>query len=130
MGAELQQHKLANLPDGNHNGLLTPAEILNLQLQADLVVLSACDTGLGRISGDGVNGLARSFLLAGASNVMVSLWAVPDAPTADLMTEFYHQWQQNGLNKAQALRQAMLTILQTHPEPKDWAAFTLVGSAR
>ena len=65
MGAELQQHKLANLPDGNHNGLLTPAEILNLQLQADLVVLSACDTGLGRISGDGVNGLARSFLLAG-----------------------------------------------------------------
>lgn len=115
--------------DGSHNGLLTSSEILNLQLQADLVVLSACDTGLGRLSGDGVNGLARSFLLAGASNVIVSLWSVPDAPTAALMTEFYRQWQ-SGLDKAQALRQAMLTTLKTHPDPKDWAAFTLVGSAQ
>lgn len=115
--------------DGSHNGLLTSSEILNLQLQADLVVLSACDTGLGRLSGDGVNGLARSFLLAGASNVIVSLWSVPDAPTAALMTEFYRQWQ-SGLDKAQALRQAMLITLKTHPDPKDWAAFTLVGSAQ
>lgn len=116
--------------DAKNDGLLTASEILDLQIISELVVLSACDTGLGSISGDGVNGLMRSFLLAGAANVIVSLWSVPDAPTADLMTEFYRQWQQNGLDKAQALRQAMLITLATHPDPKNWAAFTLVGSAQ
>ena len=119
---------IALAPGGNEDGLLTSAEILQMDLQADLVVLSACDTGQGRITGDGVVGLSRSLIAAGTPSVIVSLWAIPDVPTADLMTEFYLQRQQ-GQNKAQSLRQAMLTTMKTHPEPANWAAFTLIGEA-
>ncbi|WP_245939951.1 CHAT domain-containing protein [Stenomitos frigidus] len=115
--------------DRASDGLLTAADILSLPLNADLVVLSACDTGRGRISGDGVIGLSRSFLAAGASSLVVSLWAIPDAPTAELMTQFYRNLRQNN-DKAQALRQAMLTTMKTHPNPQDWAAFTLIGAAQ
>ena len=93
------------------------------------MVLSACDTGRGRITGDGVIGLSRSLISAGAPSVIVSLWAIPDAPTASLMTEFYRNWQGKKLDKAQALRQAMLTTMKTDPEPRNWAAFTLIGEA-
>ena len=117
---------IALAPSGEDDGLLTAAEIQQLSLNAELVVLSACDTGLGEITGDGVVGLSRSLFEAGAPSVIVSLWAVPDAPTAALMTEFYQQWQL-GLDKAQALRQAMLNTMETHPEPRNWAAFTLLG---
>ncbi|MFB2876079.1 CHAT domain-containing protein [Floridanema aerugineum] len=119
---------IALAPSNNDNGLLTADEILNLKLNAELVVLSACNTGRGRITGDGVVGLSRSLISAGVSSVIVSLWAVPDAPTASLMTEFYQNWQNNS-NKAQALRQAMLTTMKQHPDPKNWAAFTLIGEA-
>jgi CHAT domain-containing protein/Flp pilus assembly protein TadD len=119
---------IALAPGNGEDGLLTSTEILQMELQADLVVLSACDTGRGRITGDGVIGLSRSFIAAGVPSVIVSLWAVPDAPTAELMTEFYDQLAQ-GQTKAQALRQAMLTTMQTRPDPKDWAAFTLIGNA-
>ena len=112
----------------NQDGLLTANDILDLQLQAELVVLSGCNTGRGQITGDGVVGLSRAFMTAGVPSVIVTLWSIPDAPTASLMTEFYRNWQQ-GLNKAQALRQAMLTTLKTHPHPKNWAAFTLMGEA-
>lgn len=98
-----------------------------LDLKAELAVLSACDTGRGSINSDGVVGLARSFLAAGVPDVVVSLWSVPDAPTAALMIEFYQNWQTHGLDKAQALRQAMLTTIDTYPQPKDWAAFVLIG---
>ena len=108
------------------DGLLTSSEILQLDLQANLVVLSACDTGRGRITGDGVIGLSRAFVAAGVPSIVVSLWSVPDAPTAELMREFYAQLDA-GQPKAQALRQAMLTTMETHPDPKDWAAFTLIG---
>ncbi|HEY9834958.1 MAG TPA: CHAT domain-containing protein [Stenomitos sp.] len=111
------------------NGLLTAEEILDLKLNAELVVLSACDTGRGRITGDSVVGLSRSLIASGVSSVIVSLWAVPDAPTASLMTEFYRNIQQRQLDKAQALRQAMLTTLKQHPNPRNWAAFTLIGEA-
>ncbi|MBD2125408.1 CHAT domain-containing protein [Microcoleus sp. ZQ-A2] len=111
------------------NGLLTAEEILDLKLNAELVVLSACDTGRGRITGDGVVGLSRSLISAGVSSVIVSLGAVPDAPTASLMTEFYNNIQQRKLDKAQALRQAMLTTMKQHPKPRNWAAFTLIGEA-
>jgi CHAT domain-containing protein len=114
--------------DDQNDGLLTSAEILPLSLQAELVVLSACDTGLGTLTGDGVVGLARSFFQAGVASVMVSLWAVPDAPTAELMAEFYRQLLR-GQVKAQALRRAMLTTRQSYPNPEDWAAFSLVGAA-
>ncbi|MBE7385890.1 MAG: tetratricopeptide repeat protein [Leptolyngbya sp. SIO1E4] len=119
---------IALAPGNGEDGLLTSAEILQMDLQADLVVLSACDTGRGRITGDGVIGLSRSFVAAGVPSIIVSLWAVPDAPTAELMTEFYRQLDQ-GQTKAQALRQAMLITMQTHPDPKDWAAFTLIGES-
>ena len=120
---------IALAPSGNDNGLLTADEILNLKLNAELVVLSACDTGRGRITGDGVIGLSRSLITAGVPSIIVSLWSVPDAPTASLMTEFYRNWQEKKLDKAQALRQAMLTTMKNHPNPKDWAAFTLIGEA-
>lgn len=119
---------IALAPFGQDNGLLGASEILNLKLQAELVVLSACDTGRGQITGDGVIGLSRSFIVAGTPSVIVSLWAVPDSPTASLMTEFYQNLQ-NNLDKAQALRQAMLKALKQNPEPKNWAAFTLIGEA-
>ncbi|MEG4589469.1 CHAT domain-containing tetratricopeptide repeat protein [Microcoleus sp. MOSTC5] len=114
--------------DAAGDGLLTSGEIFHLKLNAELVVLSACNTGRGTISGDGVLGLSRSFISAGVSSIVVSLWFVPDAPTADLMTEFYRQLQQNS-DKAAALRQAMLATMRLNPQPSNWAAFTLIGEA-
>lgn len=113
---------------GRINGMLTASEILNLNLRASLVVLSACDTGRGRITGDGVIGLSRAFIAAGAPSVVVSLWKVPDESTSFLMQQFYQNLHQN-MNKAQALRQAMLTTQQRFPDPEEWAAFTLIGEA-
>lgn len=109
------------------DGLLTAAEILDMQLRANLVVLSACNTGRGDITGDGVIGLSRSLMSAGVPSVVVSLWAVPDASTSELMLEFYRQLQQSP-DKAYALRQAMLDTFEAYPSPLNWAAFTLVGS--
>ncbi len=119
---------IALAPSGKDDGLLTASEILDLKLNAELVVLSACDTGRGRLTGDGVIGLSRSLISAGIPSVLVSLWSVPDAPTALLMTEFYQNLQK-GSDKAQALRQAMLTTMKNNPKPVDWAAFTLIGEA-
>ena len=118
---------IALAPSLRTDGLLTANEILGLSLNAEMVVLSACDTGRGRITGDGVIGLSRSFLSAGAESVVVSLWAVPDDATAALMTEFYRNLQSDS-DRAQALRQAMLTTLQQFPSSRDWAAFTLMGN--
>ncbi|MFG6096285.1 CHAT domain-containing protein [Leptothoe sp. ISB3NOV94-8A] len=120
------QGSLAFAPTANQDGFLTAEEILGQSLQADLVVLSACDTGRGQITGDGVIGLSRSFLAAGANNVMVSLWQVPDDATAQLMIEFYQQRQ--ALDNAQALRQAMLATREQYKDPAAWAAFTLIGA--
>jgi len=117
---------LALAPTSDDSGLLSAAEILPLQLNAHLVVLSACDSGRGRITGDGVVGLSRSFVGAGVPSVVVSLWQVPDAPTAELMVQFYQQLQDNP-DKARALRQAMLATMVEYPLPRDWAAFVLVG---
>ena len=119
---------IALAPSGNDDGLLTAEEIFDMKLQASLVVLSACNTGEGRITGDGVIGLSRALISAGVPSVIVSLWAVPDAPTSELMQAFYQNLQQNP-NKAQALRQAMLTTMKTHSNPRNWAAFTLIGEA-
>ena len=109
---------------------LSASEIFNITLSnTDLVVLSACNTGVGELVPGGVIGLPFSFTAAGASNVLMSLWNVPDASTAKLMTIFYEYWL-NGRDKAQALRLAMIDMIQEYPNsPKDWAAFTLVGSA-
>ncbi|MGB7378734.1 MAG: CHAT domain-containing protein, partial [Rivularia sp. (in: cyanobacteria)] len=124
------QSSIALAPSSQDNGLLTASEILDIKLNADLVVLSACNTGRGRITGDGVIGLSRSLFLAGTPSVLVSLWSVPDAPTAELMTDFYQNLYQKNLDKAQALRQAMLKMKEQYPKsPRKWAAFTLIGEA-
>lgn len=112
----------------NRDGLLKAEEIVDLKLNAELVVLSACDTAQGKITGDGVVGLSRALISAGTPSVLVSLWKVDDKATAILMREFYQNWQSSG-DKAQALRQAMLTTKQKYPHPTFWAAFTVIGES-
>jgi CHAT domain-containing protein len=121
---------IAFAPDGEDNGFLTSSEILDLKLHADLVVLSACNTGKGRVTGDGIIGLSRSLVSAGVLSVIVSLWSVNDNSTSFLMKEFY----QNLLHKqdkATALRQAMLKTMKQdeYANPLFWSAFTLIGEA-
>jgi CHAT domain-containing protein len=118
--------------DPAEDGLLQMREIFNLKLNAELVVLSACETGLGKeMKGEGVIGLTRAFQYAGASNVVVSLWRVADRSTADLMIDFYRHMQ-SGLDKAQALRRAKLQMIESSPfsHPYYWAAFVMNGEAR
>jgi CHAT domain-containing protein len=118
--------------DPAEDGLLQMREIFNLKLNAELVVLSACETGLGKeMKGEGVIGLTRAFQYAGASNVVVSLWRVADRSTADLMIDFYRHMQ-SGLDKAPALRRAKLQMIEggTFSHPYYWAAFVMNGEAR
>jgi CHAT domain-containing protein/predicted negative regulator of RcsB-dependent stress response len=110
------------------NGFLTSGEIFDMQLSANLVVLSACDTGRGDLTGEGVVGLSRSLSVAGVPSVIVSLWEVNDEATKALMEEFYRNLQLKKLPKAQALRQAMLTTMVDYPNPNFWSAFMLVGA--
>ncbi|MBD2356679.1 CHAT domain-containing protein [Tolypothrix sp. FACHB-123] len=117
---------IALAPSSNDDGLLKAEEILDLKLKAQLVVLSACETGKGKLSGDGVIGLSRSLISAGVPSVLVSLWQVPDQPTQYLMVEFYKSLQTQP-DKALALRQAMLKTKEKFPSAGDWAAFTLIG---
>jgi CHAT domain-containing protein/tetratricopeptide (TPR) repeat protein len=113
-------------PSNGDDGLLTSDQIMNLKLNSKLVVLSACNTGRGRITGDGVIGLSRSLISAGVTSVVSSLWSIPDSPTASLMTEFYRNLELNP-DKAESLRQAMLTTMKRYPDPKDWGGFILIG---
>lgn len=121
---------IAFAPSGpGDNGLLTAAEIMRLDLNAELAVLSACQTGQGRESNDSVIGLSRAFLAAGVPSLVVSLWPVPDGPTAFLMKEFYKALNR-GLGKAQALREAMLATRKfVDPNPRSWAGFALWGES-
>lgn len=125
-GKDEQFSALVLAPDRSDPGFLAAREIRALKLNAELAVLSACDTGEGRLTGDGVLGLGSSFVEAGVPTLVVSLWSIPDAPTATLMVEFYKNVRL-GLDKAQALRSAMLTTMKQFPEPRAWAAFTLLG---
>ena len=112
------------------NGFLRLHDIFNLTLPADLVVLSACETGLGEdVKGEGLIGLTRGFMYAGSPRVVVSLWSVDDEATAQLMTTFYKNMLHEGLKPAAALRAAQRAMWQ-HPRwqaPFYWAAFTLQG---
>jgi len=126
------QGAIALAPSNEYDGLLTAEKILNLgyQINAELVVLSACDTGQGKISGDGVIGLSRSWMAAGVPSIIVSLWQVPDEnATPLLMDKFYEKYHENNSDKAKALRKAMQTTKSQYPEPKNWTAFTLIGEA-
>ena len=126
---------VAMAPDNANDGLLTVGEILDdptLKLSADLVVLSACETGLGNLKqAEGTVGLQRAFLARGARSVLVSLWRVSDVVTAELMEHFYTHWldDRDQPSKAEALRRAQEDIRSTPgwEHPRFWAAFQLVG---
>ena len=119
-------------PSGGDDGRMTARSVLKLSFAADLVTLSACQTGLGQLSGDGVIGLSRAFLARGARSVLVSQWSVSDAATAELMVQFYRRYLQGSEDKAVALQQAMQQVRRQagYEHPKYWAPFMLVGSER
>jgi CHAT domain-containing protein len=120
---------LALTPEGKEDdGLLRVSEIFNLELASDLVVLSACETGLGKqVSGEGVLGLTRAFLYAGAKSVVVSLWPVLETGTPELMKSFYRHLDDSG-SKVEALRAAKLDMLRGgQANPSYWAPFILAG---
>ncbi|MEM8830205.1 MAG: CHAT domain-containing tetratricopeptide repeat protein, partial [Cyanobacteria bacterium P01_G01_bin.19] len=119
---------IALTPGEGEDGVLTSNEILNLNLNAELVVVSACDLGRGLVTRDGVVGLSRSLMAAGTPSIILALWEIYDQSTSVLMQEFYLQLEQ-GNNKAQSLRQAMLKTKQEFPHPINWGAFTLIGEA-
>ena len=114
---------------GIEDGILTAQEISEMYLpKTDLVVLSACETGLGDVNGgEGVFGLQRAFKLAGAKTIMMSLWEVPDDKTSELMQLFYNKWL-TGTNKRAAFREAQKELRIKYPKitPKEWAGFVMV----
>jgi len=114
--------------DGENDGLLSVNELYSLRLNADMVVLSACETALGKINaGDDVVGLQRGFLYAGANSIVASLWKVDDLATSELMTGFYLNLKKT--NKRDALREAQLAVKKKYEHPYFWAAFQLTGMA-
>ena len=115
------------------NGFLRLNEIFNLKLPAEIVVLSACQTGQGKdIKGEGLVGLTRGFMYAGSPRVLVSLWKVDDQATAEIMTRFYRLMLEKKLSATEALREAQLEMQQETEwkSPYYWAAFTLQGEWR
>jgi len=112
------------------NGFFRLTDIFNLKLTANLVVLSACQSGMGEnIKGEGMVGLTRGFMYAGAQRVAVSLWNVDDEGTSVLMQKFYQKMLQQKLAPAAALRAAQMEMMQQEKwiSPYYWAAFTLQG---
>ena len=115
---------------GNDDGVLTALEAAGLNLSGtQLVVLSACETGVGEVkTGEGVFGLRRAFMVAGAETLVMSLWQVDDTATQRLMTEFYQRLAK-GQDRGEALRQASLTLMQepAYRHPFFWASFIAAG---
>jgi len=112
------------------DGFLRTDEVFNLRLGAPLVMLSACESGLGKVKrGEGVTGLSRAFMYAGATTVGVTLWSVADKPTAELMTDFYQRLLGPNPSPSEAIREAQLAMItgKKYSAPFYWAPFVLVG---
>lgn len=122
------QNTLNNEDIGEDDGILSAYEMSNLNLsETELVVLSACHTGLGNIkNGEGVYGLQRAVKTAGAKSLIISLWEVDDRATQELMTQFYDFWLK-GASKTEALRKAQQKVQEIFPLPFFWGGFILVG---
>ena len=115
------------------DGFLRLTDIYNMRLAADVVVLSACQTALGRdVRGEGLVGLTRGFLHAGARSVVSTLWEVRDRQTSELMTRFYEAMLRDGLTPGAALRRAQLLTMRdpASSAPVYWGAFVLHGDWR
>jgi CHAT domain-containing protein len=111
----------------SNDGYLHLDELLRLRMSADLVVFSACDSGLGQFhDGEGVFGLSQAALQAGTRGVICSLWRVADVPTSDLMTDLYSALK-GGQPAAEALRSAQLKQIEAGEPPRYWAPFILIG---
>ena len=120
---------LALTPSGDDDGFLTALEAFRMKCPADLVVLSACETGKGKMyKAEGIVGLTRAFMFAGAPRVLVSLWKVDDAASASLMTNFYDGFKK-GVPAARALRDAQefVRAQEKWKHPAYWAAWVLWG---
>jgi len=119
---------LAQNGDAEEDGFLQTYEVFNMNLNADLVVLSACNTALGKLQkGEGVIGISRAFLFAGVPSLVVSLWNVDDKATSIIMSDFY-KYMKAGFNKKQALRRAKVDYLRASgADPYYWAPFILIG---
>jgi CHAT domain-containing protein len=114
------------LPDGIEDGILSAAEICNLDFNScDIVVLSACDTGLGEITDEGVFGLQRSFKIAGVNTIIMSLWEVDDQATSYMMQNFYKNLVK-GKSKREAFSIAQAEVKKKYTDPRYWAAFIML----